>query len=495
MTKLLPSILIATCVAAGLSACGNQRYSPADVGFFGIEQPIGRPGQSIEVPPNLSYSKDNIDVACLIWEHTTPLASGSGSCDDSHAAATSTRTETSNRLNRAFADFYRSAGSTIDQRLKRDRVQNRIMGEADRRCELFKVHLNAMQSNTEFGAGAIATILGGIGALWSSETGARALAGAAGITSGVNAEFQKAYFQQMLVSVIASGIDMKRSEIANELGNKRLNGIDNYTLETAVADAIRYAGACTLVEGTKKAKERIAEAGVLGIHQIEEALDRQRVLGAKAYLATRLTEPTDARELSDFKAIKKIVADAETKSGPTKFAGSWMAWSIERGSPLTPYLHFKAEQTSLQGEFLAIAKKVDANATMAATDCDKWATAISSGFKDLCTSAVKLKDAWLEPFKQISPEPDDDEKRKTALAKYEIEFLSLSHEEMGKKNDINELSILRAKISAKAIEIEAFVSRMQAGLDTYRAAVKGIESIRANFCGQADNKDKKRVCQ
>lgn len=486
MTKLLPSILIAMCVTAGLSACGNQRYSPADVGFFGIEQPIGRPGQKVDGFENLSYSKDNIDVACLIWQQSA--SPPDKPCPDGISSAVAP--DLSNRLNQAFAAFYQNAGSTIDQKNKRDRVQNRIMGEADRRCELFKVHLNAMQSNTEFGAGAIATILGGIGALWSSETGARALAGAAGITSGVNAEFQKAYFQQMLVSVIASGIDMKRSEIANELGNKRLNGIDNYSLETAVADGIRYAGACSLVEGTKKAKERIAEAGVLGIHQIEEALDRQRILGAKAYLATRLTEPTDPRELSDFKEIKKIVTDAETKSGPTKFSGSWMTWSTERGSPLTPYLHFMAEQTSLQGEFLAIAKKVDANSTITAPGCDKWTAAISSGFKDLCDSAEKLKDAWLEPFKQISPAPTNDADRKTALAKYEIEFLSLSHEELGKTIDVNELSILRAKISAKAIEIEAFVSRMQAGLDTYRAAVKGIASTRANFCGQVGNKTK-----
>lgn len=264
-----------------VTGCADQFLRTADADIIGIRLPVGKPGQE-------NQSTDTIDIAALV----VAQIDNPKLCGLNPPIAASHR---SDELNHAFAALYRCATSS-ELTAKRDRIQTRIMGEADRRCENYKNVIYAMQSNPDFISGSLAVLLGLGGALSTSQTGARVLSGGAGAASGINAEYQKAYFQQMVVSVIATGIDLKRQDIANELGGKREQDALTYTVESAVADAIRYAGACSLVEGTKKVKDRIAEAGVLGVQQIEEAFDRQRILSAKAYLAGKTSEPRDPAE-------------------------------------------------------------------------------------------------------------------------------------------------------------------------------------------------------
>ena len=68
----------------------------------------------------------------------------------------------------------------------------------------------------EFGLGSIATALAGAGAIVTGATAARSLAGAAGITEGIRAEFQQAFFSNLATHIIVPCIENRRRIILEE---------------------------------------------------------------------------------------------------------------------------------------------------------------------------------------------------------------------------------------------------------------------------------------
>lgn len=169
-------------------------------------------------------------------------------------AAVSNATD-SEKLSNAFAAF--TTCSNPDMATRRNAVQRYIMMSADRRCEVYKQSLSAAESNTSMAFGTIATVTGVLGGLF--EESAQGLSAAAGISSGLNAEVSRSFFKDTSLSVIFSGIDMKRQDISAEIGKRRSQSLTEYSLAEAVSDAIRYNGACSAVEGMKHVSDTLAK--------------------------------------------------------------------------------------------------------------------------------------------------------------------------------------------------------------------------------------------
>jgi hypothetical protein len=164
--------------------------------------------------------------------------------------------------NEAFPDEFEKAlkqmRGTLDtktgeplKKLKyeRNRIQDRLILASNDLCEEYKTVLKRKQSNANFFYGLTAVLSGAAG---SVATGARAAgnwAALSGVSSGVRAEHNQDYYSDMAAHVIAKGIVLKRRVIADAMQCAREFDEKDYSVEHAIADAVVYHGACSLVGG------------------------------------------------------------------------------------------------------------------------------------------------------------------------------------------------------------------------------------------------------
>lgn len=193
-----------------------------------------------------------------------------------------------------------AAKPDVQQQITRNGIQSQLMGSSDDKCSDYIVGLQNLQSNSGFLFGAATTILGGLGAIFTPAATARALAGAAGITSGVGAEFDNNMFQQKAISVIAKGMEARRQRFREtSLDQQRKLPLREYTLQEAVADIERYHGFCHIVIGFTEAEDALVE--------------RTRNVGLTAFgKIFKNVEPNGIDPAKDLSRGSDAVAEAET---------------------------------------------------------------------------------------------------------------------------------------------------------------------------------------
>ena len=130
---------------------------------------------------------------------------------------------------------------------RRNDVTGRLLAASDQACEKFTQRLNSFQSGTNFFTGSLATALAGAGAIFTPAGTARAFAGAAGIASGVRAEFNGDLFYQQLVPTLRKAIETARTTARKPIIDGFTSKLDVYPMSVAFSDVIRYNGACSLV--------------------------------------------------------------------------------------------------------------------------------------------------------------------------------------------------------------------------------------------------------
>lgn len=167
---------------------------------------------------------------------------------------------------------------------RRNEIQERLLAASDQRCNLYKSYIQRLNSYTHFGLGSTATVLGGAGSIVTGAAPARLLAGLAGITSGINAEFDQDFFAQVAVHLITKGIEVRREKVYDEITKSREDAakaaaqdviepsparekkeLQHYPVEAAVKDAIRYHGGCSIAVGIEESGQAVARDKELGL--------------------------------------------------------------------------------------------------------------------------------------------------------------------------------------------------------------------------------------
>lgn len=201
----------------------------------------------------------------------------------------------STKYDLAFAAFYRRlAGDVETQKVQRNRVQERILMASDQRCSVFKSNLQRDQSRNSFWFGALGTFAGALGAVSSGAQAAKNLAAVSGVLSGVRAEYNQAFYSNLLFAVITRGIEERRREAYRIIQQEgQTKAITAYPVEAAVKDAILYDGLCNTAAGLEQAQESIRMAQDPG----QDTLNRLLV---KANLTRSILEnkTTDLSSLS-----------------------------------------------------------------------------------------------------------------------------------------------------------------------------------------------------
>lgn len=165
------------------------------------------------------------------------------------------------RLETAYWHFYNApelSGQRAEDR--RNRVQQRLIGASDMNCGIFTQRIYGIQATGNFALGSLATAVGGAGAIVTDVNSARLLSGLSAITSGIRAEMNEDFFRKQWIEALVKAIGNERSRLRDEIATKSTKSITDYPVEAAVADAIRYNDACSLVEGLKEVNRAVTIA-------------------------------------------------------------------------------------------------------------------------------------------------------------------------------------------------------------------------------------------
>jgi hypothetical protein len=170
--------------------------------------------------------------------------------------------EFSKALDQALRGFYsgdQSAAGQEERRLRRNRVQDRLILASNDGCETFKTALQRKQATRNFEFGTATVLFGAAGAVASGVNAAKNLAALSGVSGGLRAEYNRDYFAEVAAHVIAKGINSRRKEILNAIATGQAKPMSQYTLEAALADIVSYHGACSLVGGLEFAEGAITK--------------------------------------------------------------------------------------------------------------------------------------------------------------------------------------------------------------------------------------------
>jgi len=181
-------------------------------------------------------------------------------------------------LSEAFLEANNSPNATD----LRAQIQDRVIAASDQRCNLYMTYLKRVSTYENGIFGTLTTILGGAGAIVTGENSARVLSGLAGMSSGTRAELNQALFESVATSIITPGIEKARSEFLVEIMKKRkdpLLAIGVYTIQGAIADAIKYHGLCSLDQVINSAQKSLQAPKAVGMPELIQTL--------KAYEAAR----------------------------------------------------------------------------------------------------------------------------------------------------------------------------------------------------------------
>lgn len=157
------------------------------------------------------------------------------------------------------------------QRRRRNHVQSSILLASNAACDLYKRKLNNVYSTTNFSFGTVATVAGGLGAILTNPDDARALAGVSGITSGLRAEFNDAFFRNKVVELLTKAIDIARTRKREEIKRRSTQIVSDYSVEDALNDAILYNSTCTLVAGLQETSESLQTVSDPGLKWMANA--------------------------------------------------------------------------------------------------------------------------------------------------------------------------------------------------------------------------------
>lgn len=192
----------------------------------------------------------------------------------------------------------------------RNGVQDKMLAVTTSRCNVFKTFLRRQQSDVNFYLGTATTAAGVLGAVLPGVRASRNLAGTAGLLSGAQAEFNGAYYSNLAAQVIVQGVDLRMAKLRKELLESRQGkGIDEYSLEAAINDALVIDGACSTVTGLTEAADSIKEVATPGLNRAASVIAAVKAAG-------EIAQADKVSELAESGRLQKLLKQASPDLSP-----------------------------------------------------------------------------------------------------------------------------------------------------------------------------------
>jgi hypothetical protein len=198
------------------------------------------------------------------------------------------------------------------QRRRRNQVQSSFMAASDAACDYYKRNLNRDFSRSNFFFGSLATLAGGLGAILTDEGTSRALAGASGITSGIRAEYNDAFFRNKVVELLTKAIDIAQTRKREEIRRRGVQITADYSMEDALNDAVLYNAQCSLIAGLQETSESLQIVSDPGLKWLANAFGGA---ASKGELTTKLFESL-GQAVSTVQQVQKQMEDQNAPDLP-----------------------------------------------------------------------------------------------------------------------------------------------------------------------------------
>lgn len=257
--KLSRWVSVAAAFAAlQLSGCGHIKGlnpGPANAGRLGIDKGDG------------TASDYPIDFAALI-----KLAVN---VDEKPAKETEPNdlTKPVVSVEEARRYFYFHCGSYERCGTLRNRVQDRLTWASESACTDYLSEVRKKFTATNLNLGGATTLFGALGSVFTSVDAARVFSGAAGVTSGLRAEYNDVYFSSQAFELVSKAVRAVREKTLKQIRDDRMNkDIRDYTLDGAVADAMRYHATCNVMAGLEEASDAVTRERDPGLKRLSELL-------------------------------------------------------------------------------------------------------------------------------------------------------------------------------------------------------------------------------
>lgn len=168
---------------------------------------------------------------------------------------------------------------------RRNDLQARIIGASNQKCGQYLAFIHENKAFWETGLGGFSSLLAGAGAVVSHGPTAQAFSAAAGVAGAVRAERNQAYFANLAIEVLTSGIKSRRAKILEDIAAKRAKhdpGVDghvHYSISGAISDAVQYHASCNAITGFEVAAESISRADHPGPEELKRFFEGFGELG------------------------------------------------------------------------------------------------------------------------------------------------------------------------------------------------------------------------
>ena len=211
----------------------------------------------------------------------------------------------------ALAQFREDASKTPGQKaVHRNSVQDRIMGVATSRCNVFKTYLRRQKTDVNFWLGSATTAAGVLGAVIPGVTASRNLAATAGLFSGLQAEYNADYYNNLAAHVIAQGIDIRQNRLQKNIIEERQKlSVDDYSMEAAIKDAVFFDGTCSTYVGLIEASDSIKETSNPGLPRAAEVMAAVRAM-------QEISQSNDFKVLTDSGRLQQLLKQAGPNTSP-----------------------------------------------------------------------------------------------------------------------------------------------------------------------------------
>jgi hypothetical protein len=234
MSKIRFHLLCAAIALVALAGCGTKQLKD--------QQGTARAENKYSAGALIVQPIEYIDLITLI-EPEAPRA------EDEDGDGVAQRKESEADYAYRLEQVIRNAD--IDE-LERNQIQDRLFMASNKLCEAYKVSLKRKSSRVNFWTGLAATTFGAAGSV-AAEASSKYWSALSGVATGTRAEYNQSYFADVATQVITKGINKRRQDIYEAISVARRKKLADYTLELAIADAITYHGACSLIAGLEQA--------------------------------------------------------------------------------------------------------------------------------------------------------------------------------------------------------------------------------------------------
>jgi hypothetical protein len=173
-----------------------------------------------------------------------------------------------------------------EYKYRRNDLQERLISASNQRCSAYIRTIVSSKSQTQMGWTGLAILLSGAAAVVPHALTAKALAAGGTVSTGLLSTYNEAYFNNLAITVVSSGISKQRESILASISRFKSEPLSNYPINAAIADALAYHAACNIVSGMEAAAKATIAADTNSFFPLPRAKAPNPSSGAATATAT-----------------------------------------------------------------------------------------------------------------------------------------------------------------------------------------------------------------